>query len=142
MKSKNEGKKRKLNKNKLIITLAVIIGTIALFVASYYLIGLNLSLILFIGVGLILLIGNILDKSKTKKKKHKVLKIIFIIFLILGILVLLAGTAFIIYIVKEAPDFDAELLKEKQSTIVYDANGVEMAKLGTEVRENIEYKQI
>ena len=133
---------KKIKAKKLTITLAIIIGVIVLFIASYYLLGLNLSLILFIGVGLLLLIGRVLDKARTKKKKHKVLKILLIIFLILGILGLTAVGVFIGYIIKEAPDFDAELLKVKQSTIVYDSKGLEIAKLGTEVRENIEYKNL
>lgn len=140
MKKKNE--RKRFNKNKLIIAIAVIIGILALFGASYYLLGMELSLILFIGLGLTILLGLFLDKSRTKKKKRKVLKIIFMILLILGILGLLAATVFIGYIVKKAPDFDSEMLKEKQSTIIYDSHGNEMAKLGTEVRENIEYNQV
>lgn len=133
-------KKKKVRKT--IIAIAVIIGVILLFIASYYLLGLNLSIILFVGVGLLLLIGRFLDKARTKKKKHKILKALLIIFLILGIIGLTAVGIFIGYIIKEAPDFDAELLKEKQSTIVYDSKGMEIAKLGTEVRENIEYKEV
>lgn len=133
---------KKKTKKKLIITLSIVVLTLALFAASYYLLGLNLSLILFGGVGLLLFIGHALDKARSKKKKHKILKIILIIILVLGILGLIGVSIFIGYIVKEAPDFDSELLKEKQSTIVYDSNGEEFAKLGTEVRENIEYKEI
>ena len=45
-----------------------------------------------------------------------------IIILTLGILGMLAATGFIFYIVKNAPSFDQELLKEKQSTIIYASN--------------------
>ena len=141
MKNK-EKKRRKVNKNNIVILVSVLIGLIVLFLVSYHLLGLNLSLILFIGVGLIILIGRLLDKSKTKKKKRKVLKIILIIFLSLGILGMLAATGFIFYIVSNAPSFDQELLKEKQSTIIYDSEGNQIAKLGTQIRENIEYKEI
>ena len=133
---------KKIKTKNLTIVLAVIIGLILLFVASYFLLGLELSLILFIGGGLFFLLGRFLDKIRGKKKRYKALKIILIIILIIGILGLLAVGVFIGYIIKEAPDFDSEMLKEKQSTIVYDSKGVEIAKLGTEVRENIEYKQI
>lgn len=142
MKNNKKGTKKNINTKKLTFIFAVAIGILVLFAASYYLIGLNLSLILFVGLGLIILIGQFLDRSRTKKKKHKVLKVLLIIFLVLGILGMLAGTAFIVYIVKVSPDFNQELLKEKQSTIIYDSVGTEIAKLGTEVRENIEYKEI
>jgi len=135
-------KKKKLNKNNLVVTITIIVGIILLFITSYLLLGLILSLILFVGIGLMILLGRVLDNSKGKKKKHKALKIILIILLIFGIIGLTAVGIFIGYIVKKAPDFNAEMLKEKQSTIVYDSKGVEIAKLGTEVRENIEYKEI
>ena len=87
-------------------------------------------------------IGRILDKPKTKSKKRKALKIIIILILIMIILVLLGGCAFIYYVVDHAPDFKQELLKEKESTILYDSSGKEYAKLGLELRENIEYDQL
>ena len=86
-------------------------------------------------------IGRFLDKPK-KSKKRKVFKIILIIVLIFGILGLLAAGAFMYYVVKEAPDFKQELLKTKEATVIYDSNGNEYAKLGLEIRENIEYKDI
>lgn len=133
---------KKIKTKQNIIIPTIIIGIIILFIASYYLLGLILSLILFIGVGLLLLIGRFLDKTRGKKKKHKIIKIILIIILGLGILGLIAGGIFLGYVINNAPDFNSELLKEKQSTIVYDSQGNEIAKLGTEVRENIEYNQI
>ena len=87
-------------------------------------------------------IGRILDKPKTKSKKRKALKITIIVILIMCIVTLIAGCAFIYYVIKNAPDFKQELLKEKESTIIYDSDGKEYAKLGLELRENIEYDQL
>ncbi len=87
-------------------------------------------------------IGRLFDKPKAKSKKRKTIKIIVIIFLIFFILALLGGCAFLYYVVKNAPDFKQELLKEKESTILYDSQGKEYAKLGLELRENIEYDQL
>ena len=86
-------------------------------------------------------IGRFLDKPKTSKKR-KVFKIILIIVLVLGILGLLAAGGFMYYVVKEAPDFKQELLKSKEATVIYDSDGKEYAKLGLEIRENIEYKDL
>ena len=87
-------------------------------------------------------IGRILDKPKSKSKGRKALKIIVIIILVLFILALLGGAAFIYYVVDKAPDFKQELLKEKESTVIYDSEGKEYAKLGLELRENIEYDDL
>lgn len=88
------------------------------------------------------LIARILDKPKDKSKKRIVFKVLIILFLVMVILALLGGCAFIYYVVKNAPDFKQELLKEKESTIIYDSQGKEYAKLGLELRENIEYDDL
>ena len=115
---------------------------ITLCAISYYFLGLIATAILAVGLLFVLFIGYLLDKPKTKSKKRKVLKIILVIILILGILGLLGVGAFMVYIVKNAPDFKSELLREKESTIMYDSEGNEFAKLGSEIRENIEYDEL
>ncbi len=142
-KNNKENSKKKLvlkfNPIKLIIPLLILLGGLG---ACYYFLGLIetavLAVLLFIGI----VIGYFLDKPKTKSKKRKVIKIILIIMMILAILVLLGACAFMIYIVKNAPDFKQELLREKESTIMYDSSGKEFAKLGKEIRENIEYDDL
>ena len=148
---KNEKKKKDENKvreyktrlkfNPLNILITVLVSLIIIGL-SYYFLGLIPTLILIIGSLLILLIGHFLDKPKKKSKMRKAIKIICIIGLVFGILGLLGGCLFMAYIVNNAPDFQSELLKKKESTIIYDNKGVEMAKLGTEIRENIEYDEI
>lgn len=81
-------------------------------------------------------------KETTKQKKinkKSILKIALIAILgciLLGIAVL---AIFFSIIVKEAPEFDPKNLFTQESSIVYDGNGNEIAKLGTEKREKIEY---
>lgn len=134
----------KLRVKPSLVSAITCLGLFGLFFLVGYLLfgGLIGGAILGIGFLFMWLIGRILDKPKTKSKKRKALKIIIIIFLILVIIGLLAGCAFIYYVVKNAPDFKQELLKEKESTIIYDSQGKEYAKLGLELRENIEYDDL
>ena len=85
-------------------------------------------------------IGRMLDRPKTKGRKR--FKIFLIIFLILCIIGLIGAGGFMYYIVKKAPDFKQELLKTREATILYDSDGKEYAKLGLQIRENIEYKDL
>ena len=142
VKETNERKEKlkfKVEPVKIAIFLAVMA---VLFGLGYYFLGLVPTAIIGIGLMFVLLIGHFLDKPKTKSKRRKVIKIILIVIMVLGIGVLLAGCWFIYYIVKNAPDFKEELFKAKESTILYDSQGNEYAKLGLELRENIEYDQL
>ena len=124
------------------INLVIFVLAIAIvFVLCYLLAGLIEAGVITAGLLFVLLIGNILDKPK-KGKGRKALKIIIIIFLICFILGVFGVCGFIYYVVQNAPDFKQELLKEKESTIIYDSQGNEYAKLGLELRENIEYDQL
>ena len=137
--SHNSELRLKINPINMLIFAGVII---VIFIIGYLLFGLIESAILCFGLLFVLLIGSILDKPKTKSKRRKVIKIIIIVFMILAILVLLGACAFVYYVVQNAPDFKEELLKEKESTIIYDSEGREYAKLGLELRENIEYDDL
>lgn len=142
-KSKINLQKSNLNLRKIpinIVIFALIILTI--FGLGYYFLGFIESTLITIGLLLVLLIGFFLDKPKKKSKRRKVIKIILIVILVLGIIGLLAGCGFIYYIVKNAPDFNSELFKAKESTIIYDSEGNEYAKLGLELRENVEYNEL
>ena len=126
-----------------LISLAIFGGLFALFFLIGYLFigGLIEGAVVGVLFAIVWLLGRILDQPK-KGKGTKILKIIIIIALILFILAILGGCAFLYYVVQKAPDFKQELLKEKESTIIYDSTGREYAKLGLELRENIEYDQL
>ena len=137
-------RKEHLNNRGKVKTVPLIITgvTLAAIIASYFLLGLNMTLIIFGGLLIAFLIGRAIDKAKTKKKKHKVLKIVFIIILIIAIICLIAGGLFIGYIVKNAPTFDPKLLDTKEATVLYDSDGNEFAKIGAQIREKITYDEM
>lgn len=81
-------------------------------------------------------------ESKEKKKrinKQTILKIILLAILGCMLLGIVVVTLFIMMIIKDAPDFNPKNLFTQESSIVYDSNGNQIAKLGTEKREKIEY---
>ena len=120
----------------LILVLGIIGGLLCYFLSFIE------GAIIMIGLLFVLLIGYFLDKPKTKTKRRKVLKIILIVIMAGVILTLIGSCGFIFYVIKNAPDFKEELFKAKESTIIYDSEGKEYAKLGTELRENIEYDEL
>ncbi len=95
-------------------------------------------------IGLLIIFGftGLMRSSRRSKKRRMALRIVLIVFLIFAILGVLAVSAFAIYIIVEAdPKYKPELLKEKQSTILYDSDGREFAKLG-QIRENVSYEEL
>ena len=134
----------KLRVKPSLISLLVFLILFGIFFAVGYLLfgGLIEGAVLGGCFAFVWILGRILDKPKTKSKGRKALKILIILFLIFVILALLGACAFIYYVVDKAPDFKQELLKEKESTILYDSKGKEYAKLGLELRENIEYNEL
>ena len=75
------------------------------------------------------------NEKNTRKKILLIILTLFIIFISVVIL-------FAAYIVISAPKFDPEQLYAAEPSTLYDINGDEIAKLGTEKRENITYDQI
>lgn len=82
------------------------------------------------------------EKNSKQKKKRKIFRILLNIFLSLCIFGVFAIAAFMIYIVLTTEDFDPEALKNQDQTVIYDKNGNEIASLGTEKRESIEYEEL
>ena len=80
--------------------------------------------------------------AKQRKQKQKVWKIVLIAFMIGCIVMILGVFAFGIYIVNSAPKFDPEKLYAQESTMIYDANGELIAKLGAEKRIKISYDEL
>jgi len=111
-------------------------------VISYFFFGVIVTAILGGGILIILGFARLLDKTKSKKKQRKILNIILILILIFGILGCAVVGGFLYYVVRQAPEFNVEKLAKKEATILYDINGTEFAKLGTEMRENISYNDL
>lgn len=53
-----------------------------------------------------------------------------------------AGIGFCYYIVKSAPEFDAQRMFEKEATKVLDSKGNLIASLGAEQREKVTYDEL
>ena len=130
-------------KKKVELPMLIAIGIVlAILIASFIMFGKELTLVLFVGIAIILGIARLLDKVKSNKKRKKILNIILILFFVLAILVCIGIAAFCIMIVKVSPDFDISKLVKRESSIIYDANGEEFARFGSELRENISYDDL
>ncbi|MBR2708471.1 MAG: transglycosylase domain-containing protein [Bacilli bacterium] len=78
-------------------------------------------------------------KAKKGKKKKSIFKKILLVIFIFIILCFVAGALFIGYIVMTAGKFDPNKLYSKEASTLLDSNGEVYAKLGTEMRQKIEY---
>ncbi len=137
-KTRKKNKKFKIEKPMIIV--GIIILTLIIF--SYFILGLELTIVLTIGILLILGIARLLDKIKSKPKRKKVLNIILIIFLILAIIAALIVGGFLIKIIHDAPDFDITQLTKQESSIFYDKDGNEFYRTGEQQRENVTYDDL
>ena len=80
-------------------------------------------------------------KEKDGKKKSKKKKIL-LIFLMIVIFFIGLFIAFMVYIAVTAPKFDPDKLYRKESTIIYDKNGKQIASIGAEKREKVTYDKL
>jgi len=117
----------------LISIAAVIFGSLAIGFLPAFLIVLFLDIIFII-----------LSKPKKKKKFSfsELLKTLFIVGFCCTIMVLILGICFGGYIVLNAPEFTQEKLYNKDATVIYDRDGNEMTKLGTEIRQKVTYDEL
>lgn len=144
-----------------IMDISIVLVSIIAFVIGFLSIGWLKSLLIILAIDLLIFIPVFIKnrkkvnihKHKSKKEKVKKIKkkkgkwkkffsILLIIFMILCILVILGIIAFAIYISKTAPKFNPKNLYQKESTIVYDKDGNEVAKLGLQKRESISYDEL
>lgn len=78
-------------------------------------------------------------KNKKSKKKKSIFKKVLLLIFIFIILCFIAGGLFIGYVVITAGKFDPNKLYSKEASTLLDSNGEVYAKLGTEMRQKIEY---
>lgn len=81
-------------------------------------------------------------KTKNSSKKKKVGKIILLGALGFFLLCVIIGIIFLVYIVVSADKFDPNKLYTKEASILYDTDGKEFAKLGSEMRQKIKYDEM
>jgi len=89
-----------------------------------------------------LLIARFLDSTTSKKRRRKLINALFIICLVFMIIGTVGVVGFLGYVVLEAPAFDVNRLVNKESSIMYDSEGNEIIKLGSELRENVQYADL
>ena len=82
------------------------------------------------------------DIKKKKKKKRKIIKFLLNFILIMILLGLIASIVFIIYIVINAPDFNPDNLYRAESSVIYDKDGNQIAKIGVEKRKKVSYDDL
>lgn len=84
------------------------------------------------------------SKKKNKKKEKKIpIKNIFLTtFMVFGIIFASCVLAFGLYIIFTAPDFDSKKLYNKEATVLYDKNGIELTRYGKENRVLITYNDL
>ena len=144
-KNKNNIKERisfsptKLPKN---VAIGLGIGFLVLLILCYINMGLIFTIITaFCGL-IIVGISKLLDKVSHDKKKRKILNLVLIVFLALGILSIILFAIFMIYITIKAPEFDTKKLNKSEVTIIYDKDGNQIEKLGSEMREKVKYDEL
>ena len=139
--SKNNRKKEiKNNKNIKIIAL---IATIVLLIISYATFGAELTILIAVFIGIIVIAGMLLGKIKNKKKQKKIISLFLILFLTLGIIVLCCFCAFMGYVKMQAdPKYKNAKLNTLEVSRIYDKDGNEFAKIGSEKREKVKYNQL
>ena len=80
--------------------------------------------------------------KKINKKRRKLLKWFLNFILLMILLVLIVAIVFSIYIVINAPDFDPDNLYRAESSIIYDRDGNQIAKIGLEKRKKVSYEDL
>ena len=129
----------KLPKNAQ-ITLGVIF--LVILVLTYVKMGIIMTLLTaFFGL-LLVGISKLLDKVNHNRKKRRILNVILIILLILGIAAIALFALFMVYITINAPKFDTSKLNTSEVTLIYDKDGNQIAKLGSEMREKVTYDEL
>lgn len=79
---------------------------------------------------------------KKKQKKGRVTNIILTALMVIGITLASCTLAFGLYIIFTAPDFDSDKLYNKEATVLYDRNGIELTRYGAENRVLITYNDL
>ena len=141
--SRSTIRSRTNKKQKNTVRLAVFFAIIALLLLCYVTFGIPLVVVVGFGLGLLIVIVKLFQSIKSKKKKKAIINILLIFFLICGIATIIAFTLFLGYIKSVAdPLFEKTNLNTKEMTILYDKDGREFARLGSEKREKVTYDKL
>lgn len=141
-KQKKELKRKKL-KNNNSFKIAATLATIALLLLCYMTFGIEFTILIAVFIGIIIGVGILLGKIKNKKKKRKIVSLLLIVFLSLGIILLCGFCGFMIYVKVQAdPKYKNAKLNTLEVSRMYDKDGNEFAKIGSENREKVKYEEL
>ena len=142
-KSPNTRSKSKSKSTNNSIKIAILLAGVAIILLTYMTLGIELTILMAILLAIVYGVWHLLQKIQSKTKKRKVVSILLIIFFGLGITCLVGFSAFMIYVKAKAdPLFDTANLNTVELTRLYDKDGKEFAKLGSEKREKVSYEQL
>ena len=130
-----KNKRNNINTNGFKI--AAILATIALLLICYMMLGFEIAILMAVFIAIIIGVVMLFGKVKNKKKKRKIISLFLILFLTLGIAALCTFSAFMIYVKAQAdPKYKNAKLNTLEVSRLYDKDGNEFAKLGSEVVKN------
>ena len=142
-KNPNTRSKSKSKSTNNSIKIAVLLAAVAIILLTYMTLGIELTILMAILLAIVYGVWHLLQKIQSKTKKRKVVSILLIIFFGFGITCLVGFSAFMIYVKAKAdPLFDTANLNTVELTRLYDKDGKEFAKLGSEKREKVSYEQL
>ncbi|MBR5369906.1 MAG: transglycosylase domain-containing protein [Bacilli bacterium] len=131
-------RRRKLAWN---IKLAILLALILILLVCYVALGIKYTAIVAMMMFIVFGIGFI--ATRKGRKRRKLISIILIMFFTLGIICLVGFSVFIIYIKGQAdPKYEKSKLNTLEMSRIYDKDGVEIAKLGSEKREKVTYDEL
>ncbi len=84
----------------------------------------------------------IVEKAVKKRKRFRFWYWLLIIITFFALCCFIGGVGFAYYIVKSAPEYDAEKMFEKEASRVFDSEGTLIATLGTEQRQKVTYDDL
>jgi penicillin-binding protein 1A len=138
--------KKKKNKGVTKIHLKPNVRTLIIFLILTTTLGLifmNPLFTLALNLGILIIIAFCLLFNKIKRKWIRVIFNLFAILILLGAIGGVVGVVwFINYIKTNAPEFTEDAFNMSQTSVVYAADGSQIAELGTEKREIIKYDQM
>ena len=144
---KNNIRKTRKVKTKLISIIILIASIIALIIGTKIFGFIKAFIIIFI-IDLLYFIPRSIIKYKNmdpvlrKKKRKRIIKTILLLFVGGFVFVIVSAIAFYFYIASHAPNFDPEALYVSEPSVMYDKDGNEIAKLGAEKRVIVSYDEL
>ena len=137
----NSGVKIRKRKLGLNVKLAILLAVIAALLICYVSLGVKYAVL--VGMLMFIVFGIGFIATRKGRKRRKLVSLILIVFFSLGILALVGFSVFVMYIKKESdPKYEKAKLNTLEMSRIYDKDGNEIAKLGSEKREKVTYDEL